>query len=264
MNWTKEEQELIVLFDSYIKKCSNSAFMQDGVFYRYIPQILAITQGDVRKTSEYCQEVITTGSFSLHKQQPPDKLKIAPAASEFAPENVSKVNPQGWQETRLHYTKKFSLFWTALFVLGAIGTVFFLAKRSPNVDSVNVYQNLASFCPSNLLENAQSALDRREESAIATAIAQIEQLEIQQAGRLAPECRQILGQSQLVYAIEFLASSGRQKQAVPYLCKVTPEFLQDKEVVPWFARWSNINVDFASWLQDYKIKNSCPSAPYLE
>ncbi len=265
MNWTEEEQELIAIFDSYIEKCSTSAFMQDGTFYRYIPQILAVTQGDVRKTSQYCQEVIATGSFSPFKQQQsPSRLKISAAASAVAPEEIPIIRPQGWQEARLHYTRKFSVFWTALFAGIAASTVFFLAKRSPNIDSVSTYQNLALFCPSSVLANARSALERRDGAAIFSAIAELEKLEVQQAGKLDPECQQILWQSQLIYAIEFLASSGKQKQAVTYLCKISPDFLQDKGITPWFARWSNTNNSFAAWLSDYKLRNSCAAASYLE
>lgn len=257
MNWTKEERELIALLDRFVARYAESEQFQDGSFYPQILRILATTKGNLQVTEQYCEELLATGSISLVSSEP----QPASPPELITPEPAARPNRQ---QSRMHYTKKFNPWWTVLFSLVALGTVFFIAKKSPSTSSVTTYQNAALLCSAGVVEAAQKALEQREESFLQEAIASIEETKAEQAGRIDTRCQQLLWETQFIYAIDFLASSGKQKQAVTYLCRIAPQFFQYKDVLPWFARWSNTNSDFAQWLEQYKQTNSCAIAPYLE
>jgi hypothetical protein len=265
MVWTKEEKELITILDNFVENCSQSNQLKNINCHRIIRQILAETKGEVNATQKYCQQILNSDKKITNNQ----KVNLADLLEEdfSKKENYSAMPPitsiNSVIETGTQ-TQNFKSFWAILFVLCSLITIFFKAEKSSNLNSPNTFSNIAIFCPANLMETAQAGIRNRDEAFLVKAIADFQQLKKQQANQLGLECEQILWETQFIYAIDFLASQGRRKEAVKNLCKISTKYFQNKEVIPWFTRWSNTNQNFSQWLTKYKANNSCSVASYLE
>jgi hypothetical protein len=268
MVWTKEETELINILDEFVENCSQSYQLKNINCHRLIRQILSETQGEVEATQKYCQQVLNAEQKITNNQKV--NLEDLLKGNFLEKENYSAIPPitstnsvnsltETWSRTQ-----NFKSFWTILFILCSSIAIFFTAQKSPNLNSLNTYSNIAIFCPANLIETAQTGIRNHDRAFLLKAIAGFQQLKKQQANQLGLECEQILWETQFIYAIDFLASQGRRKEAVKNLCKISTQYFQNKEVIPWFTRWSNTNQNFSQWLTKYKANNSCPVASYLE
>ena len=262
MIWTKEEQELIAILDNFIENCTQTESLKNSNNHRLLEQILAVTKGDVAATRKYCEQLLKSGGISA----PKNEEKLVAKKSFSALPAVKPVAPpqQNFQQSRIVKTRKFKPFWTLLFLLCASITIFFTAKTSPRVSSTKTLSNVAMICPANLMETARVGITNHDELLLKQAIADFQALKERQANQIGMECEQMLEEAQFIYAIDFLASRGQQKQAVANLCAISAEYYQNRELIPWFTRWSNTNPDFGQWLTQYKIDNNCTVAIYLE
>lgn len=275
MVWTKEEQELIAILDRFVENCSDSEKLKNINYHRLIRQILAKTKGDIKATQAYCQQVLNS-SRNLSQNQ---EINLEDLIDEnFAAENYLTRNniehqkevknfnasQQDLRDYQVFTTSKFKSFWTVFFLLVSFVAIFFTAKKSPNIASSNTYSNIAIFCPTKLIETAQTGIKNRDEALLIKAIADFKDLKQQQGNLLGLECEQVFWETQFIYAIDFLASQGQRKKAVKNLCEISTKYFQNTEVIPWFTRWSNTNPNFSQWLTQYKANNSCPVARYLE
>jgi hypothetical protein len=262
MVWTKEEQELITILDNFVENCSQSHQLKNINCHRLIRQILVETKGEVKATQKYCQQILNSEKKITSNQQVNIEDLLKRDFSEK--ENYSAIPPITSTNSVNSVTETFKSFWTILFILCSLITIFFTAEKSPNLNSPNTFSNIAIFCPANLMETAKTGIRNRDEAFLIKAIADFKNLKKQQANQLGLECEQILWETQFIYAIDFLASQGRKKEAVKNLCEISTKYFQNKEVIPWFTRWSNTNQNFSQWLINHKSNNSCSVASYLE
>ncbi|VEP15524.1 hypothetical protein H1P_3410007 [Hyella patelloides LEGE 07179] len=267
MVWTKEEQELIAILDSFLENCSQSDKFKYSNYHRFLQQILSVTNGEIAATRQYCEQIL---GFHKKKNKPQEENKISTSIS--IPQKWRSRKSQASPNQLISHSSplkksrqpKFKSSWTVLFLISTIVTVFFAAQKSPNIVSFNKISNLATLCPVSLIETAQTGIKNHDKLLLGKAIADIQQLRKKQADRLGIECEQALSEAQFIYAINFIASQGQSKQAVTYLCEISPKYYQNQPVIPWFTRWSNSNQEFKQWLTQYKTNNNCPVASYLE
>ena len=264
MLWTKEESELISVLDSFLESCSQSEKLKDSSPHRLLEQILAVTKGEVTATKQYCQQVLNNGGPIAQQQLNPENSLVERRDSVASSIDSFNIARETLPRPLVSKTAKFQSFWTLLFLILATVTIFFAAKKLPKTSNVETVSNLATLCPASLLETARIGITNRNELLLEKAIADFQVLEETQGERLGIECQQMLWETQFVYAIDFLASSGQQKQAVENLCNISPQYYQNRETIPWFTRWSNINSEFSQWLTQYKLENDCAVASYLE
>ena len=265
MSWTKQEQELIAILDDFLANCSKSEKLKNTNYHLLLEQLLLLSKGEVAATKQYCQQIL--GFEATEQKQDNQNLEdfITYDNLDFyqSKKSSSKVN-NNFPQSTISQTIKFKSFWTLLFLFIASITVFFTAKKDPNLSSVETFSNIAMICPANLIETAKVGIKNREESLLKYAIANLQQLKTEHANQLGTECEQVLWETQFIYAIDFLASQGQTKKAVKNLCEIAPQYYQSKEVIPWFTRWSNTNQNFRQWLNQYKAENKCSVASYLE
>ena len=262
MIWTQKEQELIAILDNFVEKCTRTESLKHSNHHRLLEQILAVTKGEVAATKKYCEQLLKSGGISIQKDE--EKLRAEKSMSVRESVNPLEIPQQDFQQSKTRNQKKFKSFWTLLFLICATITIFFTAKKSPRVSSTKTFSNMAVICPVNLMEAAQVGITSHDELLLKQAIADLQSLKERQGNQIGIECEQMLGEAQLIYAIDFLASRGQQKQAVANLCAISTEYYQSRELIPWFTRWSNTNPDFGEWLTQYKIDNNCSVATYLE
>lgn len=262
MIWTNKEKELIAILDKFIENCSRAENLKNSSHHRLLEQILAVTKGDVATTKKYCEQILNPQAISQEKKE----NNLATLKSSGVKQAVTPFEQpqQNYSPSRKIKIKKFKSFWTLLFLLCSIVTIFFIAKKSPYISSSKTFSSIAVICPANLIETARAGITNRDELLLEKAIADFQALKEKQNDLIGIECEQILGEAQFIYAIDFLASQGKQKKAVANLCAISAEYYQNRELIPWFTRWSNTNPDFGEWLTQYKIKNNCSVATYLE
>ena len=262
MVWTEEEQELIAVADEFLADCAQLEEMKNINYHLLLQQILLSNRGNAQATRKYCQTVVE----AKHRHKEPELFVLSsnqPTLTKQSTELEDELAKNEPIKPKVK-TSKIRSFWAALFVLFSLIVIFFSAKKSPNLSSNETFSNVATFCPPNLTKKAQQGIVNHDRLMLEQAIASLQSLKQQQANQLGAECEQILWETQYIYAIDFLASKGQRKPAVETLCSIPAQYYQDKEVIPWFTRWSNTNADFSQWLQQYKINNDCPVATYLE
>lgn len=64
MVWTKEEQELIAILDSFLENCSQSDKFKYSNYHRFLQQILSVTNGEIAATRQYCEQIL-----GFHKKE---------------------------------------------------------------------------------------------------------------------------------------------------------------------------------------------------
>ena len=263
MIWTKKEQELIAILENFIENCPQTESLKNSNYHQLLEQILAVTKGEVAATKKYCEQLLSPQGISKSKNA--EKKLMTENSFSFQQSVKPVAKPQqSFQQSRIFKTRKFNPFWTLLFLLCTTITIFFTAKKSPQISSSKTFSNVAVICPANLMDTAQVGITNRDELLLKQAIADFQALKAKQGNQIAIECQQMLGEAQFIYAIDFLASRGQQKQAVANLCAISAEYYQNRALIPWFTRWSNTNPDFGQWLTQYKIDNNCSVATYLE
>lgn len=263
MVWTEEEQELIAISDRFVADCTQSEKMKNINHYLLLQQILLSNKGNVKAIKKHCQKIIAPQTTDFSE---PELFVVSSIQQPIAEKLINSDDKSDNHDNKKVQvaTKKIRSFWAVLFILFSLVVIFFSAKRSPNLSSNETFSNVATFCPAGLIEKAQQGVINHDKLMLEEAIASLQELKQQQANRLGAECEQILWETQYVYAIDFLASKGQRKPAAETLCSIPPQYYQNKEIIPWFTRWSNTNADFSQWLQQYKITNDCPVANYLE
>lgn len=260
MVWTKEEQDLIAVLDSFVNRCAKSEKMRDVNYYFLLHKILLSTKGEVAATKKDCQTIIDAETKTEEQEL---FVKSHQPINEKPIKLANKLNHDA-QNVKKRASSKIKSFWATLFIIFSLIVIFFSAKKSPNLSSNETFSNVATFCPTDLIEKAQKGIVNQDKVILEQAIASLQELKQQQANQLGVECEQILWQTQYVYAINFLASEGERKPAVEVLCSIPAEYYQDKEMIPWFTRWSNANSEFERWLQQYQATNSCSAAAFLQ
>lgn len=256
MVWTKEEEELIAVLDSFINSCAKSEEMQNVNYYLLLQQVLSSTKGEVSATKKYCNIILDTAEVELNEKEP----SFTVDKSYVGERQIKLIN----NKTTKKASSKIKSFWATLFIVSSLIVIFFSAKRSPNLSSNDTVSNVATFCPTDLIEKAQKGIVNQDKVILEEAIASLQELKHSTANQLGVECQQTLWETQYVYAINFLASEGERKPAVEVLCSIPAQYYQDKDVIPWLTRWSNTNSEFERWLQQYQATNDCSAAVFLQ
>ncbi len=270
MDWTNKEQELIDVLDSFLADCAQSEKLKDENYHLLLERILIETKGDVGATQKYCRTILDRGDIVLQEagqknsQSKQNYLSISNSSNPETEETLSPSSEGGFVSQEGLTAPKFKSYWTILFIALTTATVFFVAKKSPNLEPTSNTGNGLVMCPSNLIEKTQVGIKNRQKSLLKQAIADFQQIKSKQPPQTKIDCEEIIWEAQLIYAIDFLASTGQRKEATRTLCNISPQYYQSKEVIPWFSRWSNTNQDFRLWLVEYKSQNNCAIASYLE
>ena len=262
MVWTKEEHELIDVLDRFLESCSKSEKLKQSNYYRLLPQIIRVTKGNVRVTEQYCQEILHTAEENTSERANDNDILSVEKKRSHNAQQLHQPN-NSLDSTEKFRQPKFKVYWTILFLIGSIFTIFFAAEKSPKT-TPNTFYNVAILCPASAVETARLGLRNHDKPLLEKAIADLQTIREQQGNLLDGECEQMLWKTQFVYAIDFLASQGQTKEAAINLCQISPQYFQNKAVIPWFTRWSNTNREFGQWLEQYKSERSCPVASYLE
>jgi len=270
MDWTNKEQDLIDVLDGFLANCAQSEKLKDENYHLLLERILVETKGDVVETQKRCQEILDRGEIVFKDtdqkkiQDESNSLSISNSSTVSAAENFQPHSEDDVVSQEGLTAPKFKSYWTVLFIALTAATVFFGAKKSPNLTPNNSVADRLVMCPSTLIEKAQLGIKNRRRSFLRQVIADFQQFKSQQPDQAQIDCEEIIWEAQFIYAIDFLASTGQRKEAVRNLCNISPEYYQSKEVIPWFSRWANTNPDFRLWLVEYKSQNNCAIASYLE
>ncbi|NJM97055.1 MAG: hypothetical protein HC800_07630 [Phormidesmis sp. RL_2_1] len=91
-------------------------------------------------------------------------------------------------------------------------------------------------------------------------------LTLKRQNQLSEPCQAVLYDLQYSYGIYVAASAHNNPlQAATYLCQIPESYYRERNVVPWFSRWSNLyeSVDFADHLDRYVERQPCPGYDFL-
>jgi len=157
---------------------------------------------------------------------------------------------------------------SALHLLVAIlfgAAVFALAvpqfrRQLPSVD------NYLNGCDNNLLQKADNAIFLGELEQLQLVIIELASLQERSSEALDARCETKLYDAKYTYAIQLAATQSENLlPVVELLCQIPSQYYENKNIKPWFIRWSNMfqTTNFPQQLQQYLDFHDCPAAVYL-
>jgi chemotaxis protein histidine kinase CheA len=165
---------------------------------------------------------------------------------------------------------------SALHLLVAIlfGAVVFAVAAPQFRRQLPLVDNYLNGCDNNLLQKADNAIFLGELEQLQLVIIELASLQERSraAGAAAPSealdvrCETKLYDAKYTYAIQLAATQTENLlPVVELLCQIPSQYYENKNIKPWFIRWSNMfkTTNFPQQLQQYLDFHDCPAAIYL-
>jgi chemotaxis protein histidine kinase CheA len=157
---------------------------------------------------------------------------------------------------------------SALHLLVAIlfGAVVFAVAAPQFRRQLPLVDNYLNGCDNNLLQKADNAIFLGELEQLQLVIIELASLRQRSSEALDVRCETKLYDAKYTYAIQLAATQSENLlPVVELLCQIPSQYYENKNIKPWFIRWSNMlkTTNFPQQLQQYLDFHDCPAATYL-